>query len=78
MKFHYNASGSDIIPNKKFWIQLPLLVKVAECTRLTIIMLYNCVTGWLYFHICSWLFLYPGEGETFTRLSKNLTTGVHI
>ena len=29
MKFHYNASGSDIIPNKKLWIQFPLLIKVA-------------------------------------------------
>ena len=28
MKYHYKATGSDIIPNKKFWTALPLLVKV--------------------------------------------------
>ena len=28
MKCHYQATGSDIIPNKTFWITLPFLVKV--------------------------------------------------
>jgi len=28
MKYSYKATGSDIIPNKKFWMTLPLLVKV--------------------------------------------------
>ena len=27
MKFRYEATGSDIIPNKGLWIQLPLLIK---------------------------------------------------
>ena len=30
MKFHFQASGSDVVPNKSFWIQLPLLVKVQQ------------------------------------------------
>ena len=28
MKYRYNASGTDIIPNKKFWMSLPFLIKV--------------------------------------------------
>lgn len=28
MKFHYQATGTDIIPNKNLWIQFPLVVKV--------------------------------------------------
>ena len=28
MKYRYNATGTDIIPNKKFWIMLPGLIKV--------------------------------------------------
>ena len=28
MKFQFHASGTDVIPNKTFWIQLPLLIKV--------------------------------------------------
>lgn len=28
MKYHYKATGSDIIPNKTFWIMLPGLIKV--------------------------------------------------
>jgi len=28
MKYNYKATGSDIIPNKKFWMTLPFLVKV--------------------------------------------------
>jgi hypothetical protein len=28
MKYHYKATGSDVIPNKNFWTALPLLVKV--------------------------------------------------
>lgn len=27
LKFHFHASGTDIIPNKSFWCQLPLLIK---------------------------------------------------
>ena len=30
MKVHFHASGSDIIPNKAFWTQFPLLIKVNE------------------------------------------------
>ena len=32
MKYRYNASGTDIIPNKKFWLSLPFLINV----RLTV------------------------------------------
>ncbi len=28
MKFHYQSTGTDIIPNKELWLQLPFLVKV--------------------------------------------------
>lgn len=28
MKYHFKATGSDVIPNKKFWTALPILVKV--------------------------------------------------
>ena len=28
MKFHYESTGTDIIPNRAFWVQLPFLVKV--------------------------------------------------
>ena len=28
MKFHYQASGIDLVPNKKFWNTLPGLIKV--------------------------------------------------
>ena len=30
MKVRYQATGSDIIPNKSFWMSLPLLVKVRQ------------------------------------------------
>ena len=30
MKFYYKASGSDIIPNKSFWLQFPLLIRVPK------------------------------------------------
>jgi hypothetical protein len=30
MKFHYNAAGTDIIPNKNFWMDFPLLIKVND------------------------------------------------
>ena len=28
MKFYKKASGTDIIPNKGFWIAVPVLIKV--------------------------------------------------
>ena len=28
MKYRYNAAGTDVIPNKKFWMEFPLLIKV--------------------------------------------------
>ena len=28
MKFHYQATGTDIIPNKSLWTQFPFLIKV--------------------------------------------------
>ena len=30
MKFKYHATGSDIIPNKLFWMSLPSLVNVSN------------------------------------------------
>lgn len=30
MKYRYGATGSDIVPNKSFWVMLPFLVKVSE------------------------------------------------
>ena len=30
MKYRYGASGSDIVPNKSFWVMLPFLVKVSD------------------------------------------------
>ena len=49
MKFHYNAAGTDVIPNKKFWMELPLLIKVSKKQNLLLhILLYYCFnTGWL-------------------------------
>ena len=32
MKFRYQATGTDIIPNKEFWLSFPLLIKVAAYT----------------------------------------------
>ena len=32
MKFQFHESGTDVIPNKTFWIQLPLLIKVMQVT----------------------------------------------
>ena len=32
MKFQFQASGTDVVPNKTFWIQLPLLIKVKQRT----------------------------------------------
>ena len=34
MKFRYNAAGTDIIPNKIFWMELPLLIKVSKKSKL--------------------------------------------
>ena len=36
MKYRYQATGTDIIPNKGFWGQLPFLIKVTliVCTDL--------------------------------------------
>ena len=28
MKFHYQSTGTDIIPNKALWVSLPFLIKV--------------------------------------------------
>ena len=30
MKFCYNAAGTDVIPNKNFWMEFPLLIKVSK------------------------------------------------
>ena len=30
MALHYKRSGSEIVPNKNFWVQFPLLIKVAN------------------------------------------------
>ena len=35
MKFHYQATGSDIVPNKAFWVQFPFLIKVYTLYLLT-------------------------------------------
>ena len=35
LKFHRKKSGTDIIPNKRFWFSLPFLVKVCMKTPLT-------------------------------------------
>ena len=38
MKFYKKASGTDIIPNKQFWIKAPFLIKVQfpdqECIKI--------------------------------------------
>ena len=39
MKFHYKATGTDIVPNKKFWFALPLLLKVSVMFFLSIVMM---------------------------------------
>ena len=41
MKFHYQATGTDIIPNKNLWIQFPLLVKVKKVKALD---MENCLS----------------------------------
>ena len=28
MKYRFNATGVDVIPNRKFWTSLPFLIKV--------------------------------------------------
>ena len=30
MKLHYKATGTDIIPNKKLWLALPIYIKVGK------------------------------------------------
>lgn len=35
MKFKFDASGTDIIPNKTFWFSLPGLIKVQKIDSLT-------------------------------------------
>ena len=30
MKFYYKRRGSEVIPNKSFWLQFPLLVQVPK------------------------------------------------
>ena len=67
MKFHYKASGTDIIPNKKLWFTFPLLLKVKFCVQhpqcrqywwrilhccFTTLSCFHCVTaGWMCVHI---------------------------
>lgn len=38
MKFHYKATGTDIVPNKKFWFALPLLLKVCPTKCALVVM----------------------------------------
>ena len=42
MKYRYNATGTDIIPNKKFWIMLPGLIKVWLAFNVSLIILLLC------------------------------------
>ena len=35
MKVKFNAAGSDIIPNKAFWLSVPFLIKVRYKTKFT-------------------------------------------
>jgi hypothetical protein len=30
MKFYYKRRGSEVVPNKSFWLQFPLLVQVPK------------------------------------------------
>lgn len=30
MKLHYQATGTDVIPNKGFWMSFPFLIKVCK------------------------------------------------
>ena len=38
MKYRYNATGTDIIPNKSFWVMLPGLIKVWIVCMLVVIL----------------------------------------
>lgn len=44
MKVQRGATGSDIIPNKSFWVDLPFLVKVRNnvCSIMTLSVLLYC------------------------------------
>ena len=60
MKFYKKASGTDLIPNKGFWIAAPLLVKVystGHCgyARKTILIANTklLLAGWICFHLWS-------------------------
>lgn len=65
MKFKYQATGSDIIPNKLFWMSLPYLVKVS---RAVLIWYGNC---WLYTYIHM---LYVLDKFMYTYMCKNMYT----
>lgn len=60
MKVKFQATGSDIIPNKSFWFGLPLLVKVMkeDVTSMMCCCSTFFFTGWCYIHLWPLYFLY--------------------
>ncbi len=70
MKYRYNATGSDIIPNKAFWIMLPGLIKVWLAYNILLIAVFHAINsaGWLCFHIWSNRWILPGKSQSEQRL----------
>ena len=52
MKVKYEKTGTDIIPNKQFWLALPFLIKVGDLCYLyfTFYIMYRMVSCLLFHH----------------------------
>ena len=66
LKFHKKESGTDIIPNKRFWFSLPFLVKVCMKTRRNLKCYCISTIGWSEIYCNT---MYESEVQ---RLSTNL------
>ena len=82
MKFHYQATGTDIIPNKGLWSQFPFLIKVNNddnelelyfCYQFDSLFVASLYVGWLCVYIWAMLSFHSRKSQRWTRLSKNIT-----
>ena len=80
MKFRYQATGSDLIPNKSFWTALPILVKVSNILpylyAARLVMLYTTISFLHRMAVCSLLVLATTEDESIQRCSS-LAFGIY-
>ena len=49
MKVRYQATGSELIPNKTFWMALPILVKVSREITLKVLL---SLVDYVYYPAC--------------------------